>query len=195
MWTLWKVLRNESMKKTHFSSSSPFNVWLLWGMFCFAFEMIGSVIVKSPIHIVSPPEAPDLSFYFYRSPGKAVRHLFIYCHKQQQIPPRQHFRYISYRKRYRIDKWIRAKTWSIREQHCRCLTSVRCLLAACANRRPGKEKYSVRLWTFSLCFWVAECSPLPWILRATCFHYSSPSCSKVPIFTLILQNQQVAFPF
>lgn len=52
--------------------------------------MIGSVTAKLPIRIVSHPEVPDLSFYFYRSPGKAVRHVFVYCHKQQQIPPQQH---------------------------------------------------------------------------------------------------------
>lgn len=136
-----------------------FDCSLLWGMFCFALEMISSVIAKLPICIVSHPGAPDLSFYFYCSVAKAVRHLFIYCHKQQQILPQQHFRCNSYRKRDKIDKWTQPKTWSIQERYCCCLISDRCLLSMCANRHPGKEKYSVRLWTFSLCFWVADCSP------------------------------------
>lgn len=63
------------------------------------------------------------------------------------------------KKRFKIDKWIQPKTRSIQEQYCCCLPSDRCLLAVCANRTQEKRSTAWWLWTFSLCFWVAECSP------------------------------------
>lgn len=179
-----------------------FDCSLLWGLFYFSLVKWSAVsLSKWPFCIVSHPAASGRSFYSRCSPAKATRHLCIYCHKQPRSALSSSNLAPSLRGRKKIDKRDKRnqpKARSIRQRHCCCLTSDRRLTAMCANRHWGKEKYSTRLWTFPLCFWVAECSPSheyqgqppsiihnPAVLRCPYLHLYCRTSKWLPLFNIV----------
>lgn len=176
MWTIWKALTNMSMKKTYFSflSSSQAVIAVCYrGRSLFVTcEMISTIVAKWPLCIVSHPAVSDLSFYSWCSPAKEAHHLFIYCHKLQQIPLQQRFRCISCRK-----KGIKetsefnqspAASGSVTVA-VSLLTGVwrPCVQIGSEKKREVQSEVVNFLPVLS-----GRMFPLPWIPRATCFHYS-----------------------